>query len=306
MGTGSWLLLACLSSSLSPSSSACTALQFGAGCADCQECELGEQFLLRECAPTQDALCANCSACSDGEYPLRDCYAAHDTVCRPCPVCALGLTFRQEGLCGPESEPMLAQCQNCTQCPSAAVRACNLTHDTQCSSVAVVVALTLASQVPASAYTAAMLQLLGDALAQALGIPCEAVPPILTVGRRSAEYVLLARFRVLLTEGAPDRIRALNLDAVATASGLPIRILAISSTLASTSIQILAAAAQNTSANTTLNATQPAPKGKPRSNTLLLYILMPLLIFTCLCSLRVGKGVCCRRRRPSAQRPVLV
>jgi hypothetical protein len=311
---------------------------------DCQQCEAGEQFLVRECTPDQDALCANCSVCDDSEYTQQECNATHDTVCKPClAACTLGATFQPPGACGPESSPE-SLCQNCTQCASMAaeLRACNLTHDTQCRTddagvlLTVVVSLTLASAVPPSAFTVSMLQSLSNALALALGLSssqCEVLLPLVEVRpppgatrRQEAPpaYLLQVEFRVSFLSAThagenrnhtqaveEDQIQSLNLDALATSSGLPIQILAIrrsSSRSSSTTPNVppqqttptwvgegsFLAPTTHTSSNSSSSISinnNITKRSSSKSDGILYSIVIPLLILTCICSMRVCKGV---------------
>lgn len=318
--------------------------QAGSGrCMDCQQCEVGEQFLVRECTPDQDALCANCSVCDDSEYTQQECNATHDTICRPClAACTLGATFQPPGACGPEKSSSEPLCHNCTQCASMAaeLRACNLTHDTQCRTddaeaffSTVVVSLTLASEVPPSAFTVSMLQSLSDALALALGLSssqCEVLLPLVEVRfppgaatRRqqappSSYYLLQVEFRLSFLRATnagdktnhtqeEDQIQSLNLDALATRSGLPIQILAIrrsSSTTATRNVPPpphttpTLAPTTHTSSNSSSsiilnnnNNTITKSLSSKSNNGILLSLVVPLLILTCVCSMRVCKGV---------------
>jgi hypothetical protein len=206
---------------------------FAAHCLECSHCEYGAQYYARACNGTHDSVCANCTVCAEHEYEAAECNATHNTVCTPCSACAPGLTFALNA-CGPDSDADTV-CQNCSRCEAGAVeaRACSVTQDAVCapsetfttassqtSITAAVTILSLAITTNLPALTPAMLQLLGDALAAELGLPNAAVQALDT-SRRSKPLDMVVRFRVLAAL-SPERVRSINLAAVARASGLPI------------------------------------------------------------------------------------
>ena len=95
----------------------------------------------------------------------------------------------------------------------------------------VVVSLSITSDLPAAAFTPAMLGPLGDAMAAALGLPSWQVEVIgvRDVSRRRLLGALAVDFRILSATPAAaaaleQQVAAANLTAVATASGLPLAI----------------------------------------------------------------------------------
>jgi hypothetical protein len=210
---------------------------------------------VQQCTDTRDAVCANCSVCSDDDpsYEAAECNATHDTVCSPCPnvQCLEGLTFRAMSgpsayICGPEAAPPFDGCVNCTRCATPPWRACEVTRDAVC---ALHLGLTFLSELPASAFTERMRSALGDALAAALDttgrVGAEVSPPYADATARRRTLALQQRLRVdvrlvlrtpdhnpnggsavSLTHAAIEqKVLALDRVALARASGLPITLL---------------------------------------------------------------------------------
>lgn len=235
-------------------------------CQECKQCEYGEQFYLNACNSTHDTVCGNCTICAEDEYEMTGCNETHNTVCMACSTCTLGLSFSLN-TCGPDTDAD-RMCQNCSRCEKSAVaQPCSLTHDAICapvlttinipttnsppmtnipttSSLPIILALALTSEL--ASLTPAMLTSLGHALAAELGLSSNAIQAL---DRRSTE--LTVRFRILAAL-PPERVRSMNLVAVARASGLPIVI---------RSVQVEHTAAQFTT-------TPPPPQDKSIVTTL--------------------------------------
>ena len=213
-------------------------------CQECRHCEFGEQFYLHACNSTHDTVCGNCTVCDEDEYETAGCNETHNTICMPCSTCTLGLSFALSG-CGPDTDAD-RMCQNCSRCEgSLEVQPCSLTQDAVCLPVmttafttststtstsststplptplptsTTILALVLTSELPS--LTPAMLTSLGDALAAELGLPKTAIQTLRRRELLSTE--LTVRFRILAAL-PPERVRSMNLTAVARASGLPI------------------------------------------------------------------------------------
>lgn len=220
-------------------------------CQQCLRCELGEQFYLRPCNGTHDALCGNCTVCAEDQFEANECDENRDTVCASCSVCTPGVSFALNA-CGPDSD-VDRVCQNCTKCDRA-IEPCTLTHDAVCgpttttppfSTQGTILTLTLTSDTPV--LTSAMLTSLGDALAEELNLPKTSVR---ILGVRPQRRLLSNRLTVdflILTTLTPERVQSMNLAKVAKASGLPIVILSAT------------ASVQQSTTNTSVATTPPPP-----------------------------------------------
>ena len=210
-----------------PALTACAAGQFrppgAAECRPCAACEVGEQFALRPCDDAHDTVCANCTECPEAQaFERGACDGERDTACQPCAQCETGRTFAAVE-CGLDTD---RACAPCTRCASMELRPCDAARDAECGTRLV---LRFESEQPPSAFTRAMLSALAAAVAQGLGLPEAAV-----VEASAAAYRRLFRVQVDLTlraEVNASRIEAVDWDAVARASGLPIQ--RLSATLAS-------------------------------------------------------------------------
>ena len=189
-------------------------------CQQCTPCEVDEQFLTRPCNATHNAICANCTVCVQDHYELSPCEGTHDTVCKPCSACVPGVSFAT-GDCGPESSSDRT-CSPCSRC-ALEISPCDSTHDAVCGTL---VTLVLASQVPASAFTRAMLSALGTAVASGLGLASSAVE-VMEVYRRQMSFTVTANLRIRAAV-SPQQVEAMDRAAVARASGLPITLLSAS------------------------------------------------------------------------------
>ena len=189
-------------------------------CQPCTQCEVGEQFSTRQCNATHDAICANCTVCTETQFEYSACEGDRDTACRPCSACVPGVSYATSD-CGPE----ISSDRVCSRCSSCAfeLSPCDATHDSVCGTL---VTLTLASELPASAFTRAMLSVLGAAVASGLGLPSTAVE-VLGAHRRRTSFTITVDLRIRGVI-SPQQIDAMDRDAVARASGLPITLLSAS------------------------------------------------------------------------------
>ena len=218
------LLICACTTPLTISTTPCDAGAFrpsdATSCQPCTPCEVGEQFLTRQCNATHDAVCANCTVCMGTQFEYSACEGAHDTTCRPCSACVPGVSFATSD-CGPESSSDRV-CTLCSQC-AFELSPCDATHDAVCGTL---ITLTLVSEIPASAFTRAMLSALGAAVASGLGLPSTAVE-VLGAHRRRTGFTVTVdlQIRAIIS---PQQMEAMDRDAVARASGLPITLLSAS------------------------------------------------------------------------------
>ena len=180
--------------------------------ATCAACEVGEQFALRPCDGARDTVCANCTECVEGQaFERHACEGDRDTVCQPCAVCEAGRTFAAAE-CGLDADRV---CAPCTRCASLELTPCAVERDAACGTR---LALRFESERPASAFTAAMRAALAAAVAKGLGLPDAAVEAYY----RRGLFVIQVKLRLLVEVNA-SRLEAVDWDAVARASGLPIQ-----------------------------------------------------------------------------------
>lgn len=195
-------------------------------CKPCSACAPGLTFALNACGPDSDAdtVCQNCSRCEAGAVEARPCSLTQDAVCVAAMTTVDTAPSEEFVTTSPKAFVTTSSKAFVTTTSSEAFTTTSsqtfITAFSSSSSTPTILSLTLTTDLPA--LTPAMLKPLGDALAAELGLPNSAVQALDTPRRRKLLATdMVVRFRVLAAL-PPERVRSMNLAAVAKASGLPI------------------------------------------------------------------------------------